>query len=86
MASVGVTAGLYSAGSVIVVYGAQLLHSLWGLPRPGIEHVSLALIGRWILTTEPGGKPTQVCLNTKSIIFHYSSILSAWNGAWHVLN
>ena len=35
---------------------AQLLHSMWDLPRPGIEPVSPALAGRF-LTTAPPGKP-----------------------------
>jgi len=33
-----------------------LLHSMWDLPRPGIEHMSPALTGRFF-TTEPPGKP-----------------------------
>ena len=35
---------------------AQLLHSTWDLPRPGLEPVSPALAGRF-LTTVPPGKP-----------------------------
>ena len=35
---------------------AQLPYSMWGLPRPGIELVSLALQGRF-LTTGPPEKP-----------------------------
>ena len=35
---------------------ASLHHSLWNLPRPGIELVSLALASRFF-TTEPPGKP-----------------------------
>ena len=34
---------------------AQLLHSMWNLPRPRIEPVSLALADRF-LSTEPPGK------------------------------
>ena len=40
---------------------AQLLHGMWGLPRPGLEPVSPALAGRF-LTTAPPGKPSEVCL------------------------
>ena len=35
---------------------AQLLHGMWGLPRSGIESMSLAWAGRF-LTTEPPRKP-----------------------------
>ena len=35
---------------------AQLLCSMWDLPRPGLEPVSPALAGRF-LTTVPPGKP-----------------------------
>ena len=35
---------------------AQLLRSMWDLPRPGLEPVSPALAGRF-LTTAPPGKP-----------------------------
>ena len=35
---------------------AQLLHSMWDLPRPGLEPMSPALAGRF-LTTGPPGKP-----------------------------
>ena len=38
---------------------AQLLHSMWDLPRPGLEPVSPALAGRFS-TTAPPGKP---CFN-----------------------
>ena len=36
---------------------AQLLHSMWDLPRPGLEPVSPALAGRFS-TTVPPGKPS----------------------------
>ena len=36
---------------------AQLLRSMWDLPRPGLEPVSPALAGRFS-TTAPPGKPT----------------------------
>ena len=35
---------------------AQLLRSMWDLPRPGLEPVSLALAGRFS-TAAPPGKP-----------------------------
>ena len=35
---------------------AQLLHSMWDPPRPGLEPVSPALAGRFS-TTAPPGKP-----------------------------
>ena len=35
---------------------AQLLHSMWDLPGPGIKPMSPALAGRFF-TTEPSGKP-----------------------------
>ena len=35
---------------------AQLLRGMWDLPRPGLEHVSPALAGRFS-TTAPPGKP-----------------------------
>ena len=35
---------------------AWLLHGMWDLPGPGLEHVSPALAGRF-LTTVPPGKP-----------------------------
>ena len=35
---------------------AQLLRSMWDLPRPGLEPVSPALVGRFS-TTAPPGKP-----------------------------
>ena len=41
---------------------AQLLHSMWDLPRPGLEPVSPALAGRFSTTASPG-KPSHV-LNT----------------------
>ena len=39
---------------------AQLLHSMWDLPGPGLEPVSPALAGKF-LTTAPPGKPL-LCL------------------------
>ena len=40
---------------------AQLLRSMWDLPRPGLEPVSPALAGGFS-TTAPPGKPKQVIL------------------------
>ena len=40
---------------------AQLLHSMWDLPGPGLEPVSPALAGGF-LTTAPPGKPLQCTL------------------------
>ena len=36
--------------------GAELLHSMWHLPRPGIKPVSPALAAEFFIT-EPPGKP-----------------------------
>ena len=38
---------------------AQLLRSMWDLPRPGLEPVSPALAGRFS-TTAPPGKPPSI--------------------------
>ena len=35
---------------------AELLHSMWHLPRPGIKPVCPALAGKFFIT-EPPGKP-----------------------------
>ena len=58
--------GSRPAGSVVVAHGlsscgarAQLLRSMWDLPRPGLEHVSPALAGGF-LTTVPLGKSEKV--------------------------
>ena len=40
---------------------AQLLRSMWDLPRPGLEPVSPALAGRFS-TTAPPGKPSWLFL------------------------
>ena len=37
---------------------ASLLHSMWDLPRPGVEAVSPALAGRFFIT-QPPGKPSE---------------------------
>ena len=41
---------------------AQLLCSMWDLPRPGLEPVSPALAGRFS-TTVPPGKPDKLLFN-----------------------
>ena len=46
---------------------AQLLHSMWDLPRPGLEPVSPELAGRFS-TTAPPGKPLIVVLICISLI------------------
>ena len=62
-ASVVLVRGLSSCGSQALEHRlsscgawAQLLHGMWNLPRPGLEHVSPALAGEF-LTTAPPGKP-----------------------------
>ena len=39
---------------------AQLLRSMWDLPRPGLEPVSPALAGRFSTTAPPGKPPKSV--------------------------
>ena len=45
---------------------AQLLRSMWDLPRPGLEPVSPALAGRFS-TTAPPGKPAATLLTIAKI-------------------
>ena len=42
---------------------AYLLHGMWNLPRPGIEPVTPALVGRF-LTTGPSGKSSPLLSRT----------------------
>ena len=51
---------------------AQLLRSMWDLPRPGLEPVSPALAGR-LSTTAPPGKPLIVDFNLRFLVevFHF---------------
>ena len=50
---------LQSKGSVVVVDELSCPGSMWNLPRPGIELMSLALTGRFFTTGIPGkSKPT----------------------------
>ena len=56
---------------------AQLLHSMWDPPRPGLEPVSPALAGRFS-TTAPPGKPKMAFLDldagcTESLIHEIHS-------------
>ena len=53
---------------------AQLLCSMWDLPRPGFEPVCPALAGRFS-TTAPPGKPHLVLLNASLQHFVVFSIL-----------
>ena len=41
---------------------AQLLRVMWGLPGPGIEPVSPALVGGFLTTVPPGKSPHGFCL------------------------
>ena len=41
---------------------AQMLHSMWDLPRPGLEPVSPALAGRFSTTVPPGKPPSCLLL------------------------
>ena len=54
---------------------AQLLHSMWDLPRPGLEPVSPALAGR-LSTTAPPGKPNniKICMETQKTLDRQSSL------------
>ena len=53
---------------------AQLLRSMWDLPRPGLEPVSPALAGRFS-TTAPPGKPVNSFLNISMISMELSTII-----------
>ena len=44
---------------------AQLLRSMWDLPRPGLEPMSPALAGR-LSTAAPPGKPSTVFFNKRT--------------------
>ena len=46
--------GLQARGFSSCGARAQLLCSMWNLPRPGLEHVSPALAGRFLTTAPPG--------------------------------
>ena len=56
---------LWHVGSVLVACRlsscgarAQLLHSMWDHPRPGLKPVSPALVGRFLTTAPPGKSHT----------------------------
>ena len=51
---------------------AQLLRSMWDLPRPGLEPVSPALAGR-VSTTVPPGKPHLFLVLNKFILWKQTS-------------
>ena len=51
---------------------AQLLRSMWDLPRPGLEPVYPALAGR-LSTTAPPGKPGLASFTLQSIFKIYPS-------------
>ena len=51
---------------------AQLLHSMWDLPAPGIEPVSSTLAGRFLTTGLPG-KPLKFILNEVSFIYFHTA-------------
>ena len=72
-------------GSVVVAYRsrvwvqqcaarAQLLLSMWDLPRPGIEPMSPALAGRF-LSTEPPQKPSKSSQSKSFSIFFFPVFL-----------
>ena len=50
----GTQASGVAADSVVVAYGLSCSHSIWNLPKPGIEPVSPALAGRFLSTVPPG--------------------------------
>ena len=59
---------------------AQLLRSMWDLPRPGLKPVSPALAGRFS-TTAPPGKPPQMALmvnSTKHFRRQYQSFTNSF--------
>ena len=45
-------------GSVVVVHGLSLPCGLWDFPEPGIEPLSPALAGEFLITDPPGKLPT----------------------------
>ena len=58
---------------------AQLLRSMWDLPRPGLKPMSPALAGR-LSTTAPPGKPLSIIINEyfldfKSCMFSFCHTL-----------
>ena len=54
---------------------AQLLHSMWDLPGPGLEPMSPALAGRF-LTTVPPGKSAHFLIGSFGFFFFFFLILS----------
>ena len=56
---------------------AQLLCSMWDLPRPGLEPMSPALAGRFS-TTAPPGKPDAQVLNFDIVQFLFTFVAYAF--------
>ena len=54
---------------------AQLLHSMWDIPRPGVEPVSPALAVRCV-TVEPPRKPSKQSIFKANLSWHLSSVNS----------
>ena len=48
---------------------AQLLCGMWAPPRPGLEPVSPALVGRFSTTAPPGKPPTSSLINLFLLFF-----------------
>ena len=67
---------------------AQLLRGMWDLPRPGLEPVSPALVGRFS-TTAPPGKPLSLWFLTKGReegkFWHYSGFVLLGVDAYSLL-
>ena len=51
---------------------AQLLRSMWDLPRPGLEPMFPALAGRFS-TTAPPGKPREVFLRKARVLYAFQT-------------
>ena len=50
---------------------AQLLRSMWDLPRPGLEPMSPALAGRFSTTAPPGKPPINLKPNLSSPLYKF---------------
>ena len=61
---------------------AQLLRSMWGLPRPGLKPVSPALAGRFSTTAPPGKPPTTVFSTVPSDAFGKLEAAAQWVLRW----
>ena len=69
MGSVVAVPRLWSTGAITVAPGLNCSAVMWDLPRPGIEPVSSALVGKFF-TTKPPGKP-----NHKIFIPHSVNVI-----------